>query len=70
MPGFHPNLDGAIEEAINIEREIEVSNQENIEPKILHISPDVKCFLCEGKHTLRSCPDIADFKKYVAEAKK
>ena len=62
MTPFHPDLDSAIEQAIEKEREIQTFSDENSD-KVLHVAQEFKCYLCEQKHSIRNCPELAELKK-------
>ena len=66
MTPFHPDIDSAIEEAIDHEKDMEAFSEEKQDTRVLHVSPDFKCFLCEGKHSIKSCPEIFEFRKLLA----
>ena len=69
MTPFHPDLDAAIEGAIEVESDIRSSTEGITDTKIMHVSPDFQCFFCGGKHTMKLYPEIAEFRKAMTSNK-
>ena len=67
MPGFYPDLDAAIEEAIDIERDIQATKLENNESEVLHVSAIRKCLICNDNHEPEACSELNDLKKVLSE---
>ena len=63
MTRYHPDLDSAMEQAI--EAETEISNDEKTDTEVMHVSPNFQCFFCGGDHVMKSCPEISDLRKMM-----